>query len=323
MTEEVVARLRAAVRGLVSTGVSLAPATTLRVGGRAAVLVEPVGEADLVAAARIASEAGVPVLALGRGSNVLVSDEGFPGVVLRLGRGFDWIRAVPADAAEASDAAAHTGAGRAALDAGGATPLGKLANWAARRGLSGLEFAVAIPASLGGAVRMNAGAHGASFAEVLVWARVYRLGAPEPEVLPATALGMGYRSTGLGASDIVCAARLHLGPGVPAEILARMQQYREHRAATQPAEPRNAGSMFRNPAPPAPSAGRLIEEAGLKGFRVGAAQVSPRHANFFVAGEGATASDVYGLLMSVREQVRARSGILLEPEVRLIGDFGR
>jgi UDP-N-acetylmuramate dehydrogenase len=317
---DVVEALRAAVEGTVATGVPLAPTTTFRLGGVAPVVVEAAGEGDLVATARIAAAAGLPVLALGRGSNVLISDRGYAGVVLRLGRPFDWIRPAPAGAAPGSgdEPGSLEGPG---LVAGGAAPLPRLANWAARRGLSGLEFAVAIPASLGGAVRMNAGAHGSSFSEVLTWARIYRLGAPEPEVLAVSQLAMRYRSSGLGPADVVCAARLALEAGEAGAIARRMQEYRDHRGATQPAEPRNAGSMFANPVAPPGSAGRLIEEAGLKGLRIGGAEVSRRHANFFVARPGATATDVHRLLVEVQGRVLDRSGILLVPEVRLIGDF--
>ena len=300
--------LRAAVRGQVSTGAELAPFTTYRLGGTAAILVEAEVEEDLVATAAAAAGAGLPVLALGRGSNLLVSDDGFPGIVLRLGKGFDWIRGVAGEAEQ--------------LDAGGATPLGRLANWAARRALAGLEFAVAIPATVGGAVRMNAGAHDSSFSAVLGSARIYRLGEAAAADVPAAQLGMAYRSTGLGEHDLVCAARLRLQVAPADQIAARMQRYRDHRAATQPAEPRTAGSMFRNPPAPAPSAGRLIEECGLKGFRVGAVEVSAKHANFFVASAGARASQVHDLLAAVQAAVAERTGVVLVPEVRLVGAFG-
>jgi len=299
---DVAEALREAVRGEVTTGARLASFTSFRLGGAAAVLVEAAGEPDLVATAEVAASSGLPVLALGRGSNVLVSDRGFPGIVLRLGKGFEWI--------------ADSGDG---LEAGGATPLPRLANRAAGRGLTGLEFAVAIPASLGGAVRMNAGAHSSSLSEVLDWVRLYRLGQPAPTVLPAADLGMRYRATQLDDADIVCAARLCLLPAAPGEIAGRMQRYRDHRSATQPAEARNAGSMFKNP--PDSSAGRLIEEAGMKGHRAGAAEVSDKHANFFLARPGATAQDVYRLLVEVQAAVLARCGVLLMPEVRLIGRF--
>jgi UDP-N-acetylmuramate dehydrogenase len=297
--------LRSSVRGGVTTDVSLAPFTSFRLGGAAAILVEAFDEPDLLATASVAASSGLPILSLGRGSNVLVSDRGYPGIVVRLGKGFEWI----AD-------------GEDGLEAGGATPLPRLANRAAGRGLSGLEFAVAIPASLGGAVRMNAGAHNSSLADVLDWVRLYRLGEAAPAVLPAAKLGMRYRSTNLDDNDIVCAARLALTPAPPGEIgeiALRMQRYRDHRAATQPAEARNAGSMFRNPE--GASAGRLIEEAGMKGHRAGRAEVSGKHANFFLAPPGATAQDVHRLLVEVQAAVLERTGILLTPEIRLIGRF--
>lgn len=303
-------QLRRVVRGEVGIDVSLAPFTSYRLGGAAAVLVEAADEADLVAAGRLSAACGMPIVSLGRGSNVLVSDRGFPGIVVRLGRGFEWISV----AAEG-------------LEAGGATPLPRMANRAANRGLSGLEFAVAIPASLGGAVRMNAGAHRSALSDVLEWVRIYRLGAEAPAVVDAPALGLRYRSSGLDDADIVCAARLCLVPADRGEIAERMRAFRDHRSATQPTEARNAGSMFKNPpsdpgeAEAAPSAGRLIEEAGLKGRRVGGAEVSERHANFIVARTGATASDVHRLLALVQSEVLATSGKLLMPEVRLLGFF--
>ena len=299
------AALRSSVRGEVTVDAPLAAFTSFRLGGAAAILVEAHDESDLVATASVAATSRLPILSLGRGSNLLVSDRGYPGIVVRLGKGFEWI--------------ADSGDG---LEAGGATPLPRLANRAAGRGLCGLEFAVAIPASLGGAVRMNAGAHGSSLAEVLDWVRLYRLGEPAPAVLPAADLGMRYRSTNLDDNDIVCAARLALTPAPPGEITEiarRMHRYRDHRAATQPGEARNAGSMFKNPA--GVSAGRLIDEAGMKGHRAGRAEVSDKHANFFLARPGATAEDVHRLLVEVQAAVLERTGVLLTPEVRLIGSF--
>jgi UDP-N-acetylmuramate dehydrogenase len=300
--EDAALALRSSVRGGVTMDAPLAPFTSFRVGGAAAILVEAFDEPDLLATASVAASSGLPILSLGRGSNVLVSDRGYPGIVVRLGKGFEWI----AD-------------GEDGLEAGSATPLPRLANRAAGRGLRGLEFAVAIPASLGGAVRMNAGAHGSSLADVLDWVRLYRLGEAAPAVLPAAKLGMRYRSTNLDDNDVVCAARLALTPAPPGEIALRMQRYRDHRAATQPAEARNAGSMFRNPE--GDSAGRLIDEAGMKGHRAGGAEVSGKHANFFLARPGATARDVHRLLVEVQAAVLERTGVLLTPEIRLIGRF--
>lgn len=296
--------LRAAVTGTVTAGADLAPLTTFRIGGRADLLVEAADEADLVGVTSVAAALGLPLLVLGRGSNMLISDLGVPGIVLRLGRSFDWIRA--------------DGDG---VQAGAATLLPRLANWAGRRSLAGLEFAVGIPASVGGAVRMNAGAHQAAMADVLDWARLYRPGEPAPVQVAAASLPMRYRHGGLEPGAIVCAARLALTPAPAAEIAGRMQAHRDHRAATQPGQARNAGSMFQNPPAPLPSAGALIERAGLKGYRVGCVEVSRQHANFFVASPGARAQEVYRLLVAVQAAVLAASDVLLVPEVRLVGTF--
>lgn len=299
---EAVGALRGAVRGSTQVGAPLAPFTTFRLGGPAAVAVEALDEADLVATGDIARRFRLPLLVLGRGSNMLISDHGFPGIVLRMGRGFDWVRA--------------DGAG---VQAGAAVLLPKLANWAGRRALSGLEFAVAIPASLGGAVWMNAGAHGSCMGAVLDWVRVYRLGEAEADTLAASSLPMAYRSGGLGRDQVVCSARLTLREAPAQEVAARMQAFRDHRAATQPGQARNAGSMFQNAGESA--AGALIEAAGLKGFQVGGAEVSRKHANFFVATPGTSAQEVYGLLVAVQAAVQEHSGVLLVPEVRIVGSF--
>lgn len=296
--------LRAAVAGTVTAGAALAPFTTFRIGGPADLLVEAAGEADLAALSSVAAAFGLPVLVLGRGSNMLISDLGVPGIVVQLGRSFDWVRA-DGDGAQA----------------GAATLLPRLANWAGRRALAGLEFAVAIPASVGGAVRMNAGAHQACMADVLDWVRIYRPGDPEPVRVAAASLPMRYRHGGLEPGAIVCAARLALKPAPAAEIAGRMQAHRDHRSATQPGQARNAGSMFQNPPSPLPSAGALIEGAGLKGYRLGGVEVSRQHANFFVASPDATAQEVYGLLVAVQAAVLAARDVTLVPEVRLVGAF--
>lgn len=298
------AELGAAVRGRVHEGRPLAPFTSFRLGGPSAVLVEPADEEDLEAAGRVLASLGLVPLVLGRGTNVLVSDAGYGGVVLRLGRGFEWVR------------------GReTAVEAGGSAPLPRVANWAARRGLAGLEFAVAIPATVGGGVRMNAGAHGCSVSDVLAWASVYRAPEARRVRLAAADLGMSYRVTALRPGDVVCSAGFALREGDRAEIAAAMESYRDHRARTQPADAPNAGSMFRNP--PGDAAGRLIEACGLKGHRVGAVEVSPRHANFFLAHPGATAQQVYDLMAAVQGAVLGATGVLLVPEVRLLGPFDR
>ncbi|HEY7875083.1 MAG TPA: UDP-N-acetylmuramate dehydrogenase [Actinomycetota bacterium] len=294
------------LEGEVAAGRPLAPLTTYRLGGPAALFVEPRSDADLVALAeelRARFPTGVPVLALGRGSNLVVSDDGFDGVVIRMGQAFSWIEP-------------H---GETGLDAGASTSLPLLANWAARRGLAGLEFTVAIPGSVGGAVRMNAGAHGGSVSDCLESARVFTLDGLELVRRDASTLGLSYRRSSLTENEVVVDARFALRTDDPGEIRGRMDGYRRHRAETQPGAVQNAGSVFKNP--DGDSAGRLVEAAGLKGFRVGGAAVSELHANFFVAESGASAQDVFDLVKAVKEKVRDSSGVELHEEIRFVGAF--
>lgn len=298
--------------GEVRTRVPLAPLTTYRLGGPAEVYLEPATPGDLTVLAELLDAQGndAPVLVLGRGSNVLVSDRGWPGVVVRFPpKRWAWTRPVEEDA------------GAGLLDAGPATSLPVVANWAARRGLAGAEFMIAIPGSIGGAVRMNAGAHGGEVADVLVEAEVVSLLSGEISSRTAADLGLEYRRSNLADTDVVLGATLRLSADDPAVVKERMEGYRRHRAETQPPAVQNAGSTFKNP--PGDHAGRLVEAAGLKGFRVGGAAVSELHANFFVSDDTATAQDVYDLVHEVRSRVADATGIELEPEVAFAGDFGR
>lgn len=296
------ASLRRAVAGRVATSEPLAPLTSLRVGGPAAVFVEPADEDELLRVAEVVAGHRADVLVLGRGTNLLVSDAGFPGVVVRLGPGFDCI------AGEGVN-----------VEAGGGAPLPRVANYAARRSLAGMEFAVAIPATVGGGVRMNAGAHGSSISTVLGWARVVGLTSGVKRTLRPETLDLAYRESSLTATDVVCAAGFALTIGDREEIGRRMEAYRVHRSTTQPAEAPNAGSMFRNPA--RSSAGFLIEAAGLKGMAVGRVEVSRRHANFFLAHPGATAQQVHDLMVRVQRAVEEHAGVVLVPEIRVVGMF--
>ena len=304
---EIASRLSARARGLVAVDHPLAGLTTYRLGGPAAVYFEPLDADDVAALAAVLAEADVPVLPMGRGSNVVISDKGFPGVVLRLGAPFSWIEPATIDG------------GGPGMTAGASTPLPLVANWAARRSLAGMEFAVAIPGSVGGGVRMNAGAHGQEIAATLHSVRLFDLAAPGLRSVESAELGLAYRRSGLAESEIVLDATFALESADENEIRARMETYRRHRAETQPGAVQNAGSVFKNP--PGDSAGRLVEAAGLKGFRVGGAGVSELHANFFVADDGATAQDVFELVHAVRERVRGAFGVYLEPEIRFVGDF--
>lgn len=294
--------LKKSFAGSLEVDASLGTLTSLKVGGPAALLATPETEEDLLLLAGALKEFNLPSVVLGRGTNVLVSDAGFPGIVIRLGTGFEWIR----------------GEGER-VEAGGATPLPQVANWAARRRLTGMEFAIAIPATVGGAVRMNAGAHHSQVSEVLVSARICRLEEQCVHLVLAEDLSMSYRNTLVGAGDVVCSAVFQLGPGDPVAISQRMKDYRSHRLSTQPSDGPNAGSFFGNP--PGSSAGGLIESAGLKGTRIGGAEVSPKHANFLLAHPGATAQDVYDLMVLVQSKVLEQTGVRLFPEVRSIGFF--
>lgn len=296
--------LRAACGDRLRTAFAMAPLTTFRIGGPAALYLEPESEVDLSAASRAIVEADLAYAVIGKGSNVLVSDHGFDGLVLRLGRGFRW-----------------TARDGDRITAGGSMPLPALAGVALRHGLVGLAFGVAIPASLGGAVKMNAGAHGGQMSDVLADVEVYRLLDGGPDRISAAAMGFGYRHSELATDAVVIAATARLRPGDPTAIRASMDEAREWRRRTQPLAEPNCGSVFRNPADD--HAARLIERSGLKGTRVGGAEVSRKHANFIVAGEGAVAEDVRALIELVGREVASRTGVTLEPEVQMIGGADR
>jgi UDP-N-acetylmuramate dehydrogenase len=299
--DDLVAALRAEVTGEVRRSAPLAGRTTLRVGGPAAVLVVAETAMDLAAVARTCEGYGRPWVVIGRGSNLLIADEGWPGVAVVLGRGFRGID-IEGDAVEA----------------GGAEPMPALATAVARAGLTGLAYGIAIPGTVGGAVRMNAGAHGGETADVLVWADVARLAsAGTIERIPAAGLGMRYRHTELPEDAVVVRARFQLAHGPAAQIAAEMTEMRRWRRAHQPLSEPSCGSVFRNPE--GDSAGRLIDAAGMKEHRVGGARVSPMHANFITAEPGARAADVHRVIRDVQRVVAEVHGVDLVPEVVLVG----
>lgn len=299
-------RLSSELSGRIERDFPLRRLTTYRLGGPAALYVEPADTRDLERVGEaLRSSDETPILPLGRGSNLVVSDDGFPGLVLRLGAEWSWIRRNEGDPDR--------------VEAGAATPLPLVANWAARRGLAGAEFMIAIPGSVGGAVRMNAGAHGSDVSEVLASARLFNLQKLAVEERSAGEFDFSYRRSNLSEDLVVLDGTFTFGTEDATEVRRRTESFRAHRAATQPGASQNAGSVFKNP--PGDSAGRLVEAAGLKGFAVGGASVSRLHANFFMAGEGATAQDVYDLVQEVRARVSRASGIELEPEIRFIGSF--
>lgn len=277
--------------------------TTFRVGGPARFYGEPADRLALGTALRGAVRMGIPVAVLGRGSNVLVPDEGFPGLVLRLvGPAWELL-----ETGEEVPGRIRVGAG---------CPLQRLARWAAREGWAGFEFLEGIPGSVGGGLRMNAGAMGHWMEERVV--RVETLSPEgEPEEWPREALAFGYRSCPQLAGRTVLGAVLEAtGREEPGALRERMRRMGGERRARQPGGP-SAGCVFRNPE--GASAGACIERAGLKGLQHGGVRVSDQHANFFLTSPGARAGEVLSLVRLVRERVANHSGVWLEPEVQLLG----
>jgi UDP-N-acetylmuramate dehydrogenase len=303
LTDALVAQLTATCEGQVRAHASLASLSTLRVGGPARALVTAESDQDLAGVGAACLEHGVPWAVIGRGSNLLVADQGWPGVAIQLGKRFRGIE-VEGDL----------------LRAGAAEPLPVLAVRAADAGRTGFAWACAVPGSLGGAVRMNAGAHGGDMATHLVEVEIVRLRTGIRETWPAATLGLGYRSSALPDDAVVVAATLSLPAGDADTVREEIRSIRAWRRAHQPLNEPNCGSVFTNPA--GESAGRLIDEAGFKGHRVGGAQVSTRHANFIVTRSGATATDVATLIRDVRAGVLDATGIDLVPEVARLGAFG-
>ena len=293
-------------RGLVATGqaraqVELGGLTTYKLGGPAAYFVEANDLSTLAASAEALAAAEVPVLVLGRGSNLVIADDGYPGVVIRLGRRFAEI-----DVGEL-------------VTAGGAAGMPQVARTSAAGGRRGVEFMIGIPGTVGGGVRQNAGCFGTEVVDVLESADVYDLRRGEQRRVAAGELEMAYRQTNIAPTEIVLEARFRTEAGDPEEGAAQIREITRWRRLHQPGGTLNAGSVFKNPE--GDSAGRIIDSLGLKGMTVGGASVSEKHANFFVAMPGTKAIDVYLLVEKVRGTVRAQTGIDLEPEIQFAGRF--
>lgn len=274
--------------------------TTYRVGGRARLFVDVESSADLAAVVSVMSLLSLPIAVVGRGSNLLISDRGFAGLVVRLGEPF----------ADVEDL------GNARVRLGGAVLLPVAARRTVALGLTGFEWAVGVPGSVGGAVRMNAGGHGSDMAASVVSARVVDLARATVLDLEPDALEFGYRSSAITASQLVVSAELQLADGDPASGDLLIGDIVRWRRENQPGG-QNAGSVFTNP--PGDSAGRLIDAAGLKGFRTGSAEVSTKHANFIQVDPDGLASDVVALMAAVIDHVEAATGIVLRVETRLLG----
>lgn len=286
------------LRDLIREDVPLAPLTSIKVGGSADALATCTSFAAVTHALCWAADRQAPVAVIGRGSNLIVDDAGFRGLVIRL----------------AGRLSSISVRGETTLWCGGGASLPRAVQRAAAAGLTGLEFGASIPGTAGGAVAMNAGAYSSDLSQVLDWAVVCdahgrrRVGRDD--------LAMGYRTTSVRGDQVVAAVGFRLAPGDPDAIRATVDGFRSHRRTTQPQGVRTFGSVFTNP--PGESSGHLIEAAGLKGHAIGGARVSPVHANFIEAAPGCRATDVIAVMDECRARVRAAGGPVLDAEVRYL-----
>ncbi len=279
----------------------MARRTTLRIGGPADALALPASQAELCALVRVCAARGLPITAIGGGSNLLVRDRGIRGVVIatRRLRGLERV-------------------GETELRVESGLSTGKLLSAATAWELGGVEFLGGVPGSVGGGLRMNAGTYLGEFVDVTREVTTVRVDSGEVVVRTGAECGFGYRRSALPDDEIVASAVLALRPRARAEIEADVSALRARRKQREPARVANAGSIFKNP--PGDYAGRLIEACGLKGTRVGAAECSPAHANWLVNTGGATAADMLALIELVRDRVLAEHGVALELEVKVIGE---
>jgi UDP-N-acetylmuramate dehydrogenase len=286
---------------IVEEHVPLGPLTTYRVGGPARKLVRVESDADLVDVAALVQAESVPTLVVGKGSNLLVADAGFDGIAVVLGDAFAEIT---------------IGEDDGVVRAGGATALPVLARRTAGAGRTGLEWAVGIPGSVGGGVRMNCGGHGSDMAAHLLRVRVFDLASGDDGEVQAADLALAYRHSSISPSQVVVWADFATGAGDPDAGQAEISEIVRWRRENQPGG-QNAGSVFTNP--DGDSAGRLVDAAGCQGLRIGTAEVSTKHANFIQADPDGSADDVLALITEVRRRVRDAFAVDLHPEVRLVG----
>jgi UDP-N-acetylmuramate dehydrogenase len=295
------ARLREEITGEVHASEPMARHTTFRIGGPAALFCVFETVHDVATGLRVLEEEAVPFTVVGKGSDLLVADAGYDGAVIILGREFK----------------RHAVEGES-LRAGAASVIAHLVQDAFSRGLSGLEWAVGIPGTLGGALVMNSGTREGAIGQVVDTVTMF---------VPGEGLALvhgrdvvwDYRRSGLAGRGIILEATLNVSQGEPVRIRAQMERNLRDRKACQPFGVPSAGSVFVNP--PGDSAGRLIESVGLKGLKLGGARVSPVHANFIVNEGGATAADVVGLIRKIRMTVKDVSGVDLRTEIRFVGTF--
>jgi UDP-N-acetylmuramate dehydrogenase len=292
---------------LAERDVPLAPMTTYRVGGPAAIFVRPRTVEHLHSLAAAWRATDLPVLVVGRGSNLLVADGGHPGIAVSLlGLSSDISLGTP-------DAG-----GQVLVGAGGAVSLPVLARRTVAAGITGFEWAVGVPGSIGGGVRMNAGGHGSDMAACVVDVDLFDLARDVEQRLPVDALGLRFRGSDLADHQLVLSARLGLCAGSRERSEAELDEIVRWRRENQPGG-QNAGSVFVNPVPGRVTAGELIDRLGLRGLRIGTAHVSDKHANFIQADDGGRAADVRAVIELVRDRVASETGYVLRSEVRLVG----
>jgi UDP-N-acetylenolpyruvoylglucosamine reductase len=281
--------------------VALSRFTTLGTGGPARWMGTPSTLDEVVESLAWARDAGLPVHAIGLGSNLLAADEGVQGVVIRL-----------------SGELASASVQNATLSAGGGAPLAVCLHRARAAGLGGFEFVCAIPGTVGGGVKMNAGAYGGDIASVLLRAQV--VDADGARWLTPEDLGLEYRRSGLAPGQVVAAVELGGEPRAVEEIKATVAEMQRRRKEAQPTNKRTFGSVFKNPQHEL-TAGRMLEACGLRGFRSGGAQISPKHANFIENAGQARSTDAVALIAEARRRARQQFGVVLEPEVQLLGEI--
>ncbi len=287
-------------RGVVVEDVPLGPLTTYKSGGPARYMLQADDIADLEALAESGVVGELPVLVVGRGSNLVVADTGFAGLVIRLGPGF----------------------GRVAVDGvsvvgGGSAPLAQIARASVSAGISGLEFFIGVPGSVGGAVRQNAGCFGTETRDRLVTATILDMTDGAVGSFGPDELDMSYRHSNLTPTRIVLEARFEGSPGDEETGRSELRRITRWRRDHQPGRTFNAGSFFKKP--PGSTAGEIIDGLGLKGLRVGDVSVSTKHANFFVAGPEATSEDIRSLVELVKDRVATATGTILETEIQFVG----
>lgn len=312
MTTTTLNELATRLPGRVVLGEPLAKYTTYRIGGPAAALVSPRSTEEVALALSFCRETGTPWLPIGLGSNILVSDAGFDGVVVRLGKGMDAVRE--------EGHVWHVGAG---------LPTPRLSRRTAQAGLAGVHRLIGVPGTVGGGVSMNGGAHGQDFSQVVTGIELVRSDGTVHDVR-GDSIAWRYRGSGL-EGNVVTAATVELEPGDVGDLKRDVIRHFKWRKDGTPFDSPCCGSVFRNPGTPDTAsssgheedrprtAGQLVDAAGLAGFRIGDAQVSPKHANYIVNLGGATAADVRAVIDTVRERVLEQFGVELQLEVKIIG----